>query len=95
MGIHRYFLDFHDDQRPPPIDYNSVDKEGRTPFSFACVNGHDDDIEMLDDARIDVEVPNRDEQGPLYFAAYNGHVEVVKVLLASTREIDVENEGSC
>ncbi|KAH2670040.1 hypothetical protein KXV51_007008, partial [Aspergillus fumigatus] len=77
------------------IDVESKDSEyGRTPLSWAAVNGHEGIVKLLlDTGRVDVDSKDSGGQTPLSWAAENGHEGIVKLLL-DTGRVDVDSKDS-
>ena len=64
-------------------------QDGATPFYIAAEKGHAELVQrMLQDPRIDTNVPKSGEWTPLYTAVQNGHLPVVRMLLRCPR-VDV------
>ena len=72
----------------------SIDSYGKTPLSYAAMNGHEAVVKML--LAIDgVNPDSKDELGqtPLWYAAKNGHEAVVKLLLVTDGvDFDLKNK---
>ena len=77
----------------PDIDVNVKDRDGATPFFWACY-GHTSCVrEMLKDSRVKVSEPNRFGTTPLGYAAYGGRLDIIKWWIASGREMDLGKPG--
>ena len=77
----------------PDIDVNAKDRDGETPFLWACDGRASCLREMLRDSRVSVNEPDNGGYTPLWFAAFSGHVDVTKWWIASGREIDLGEPG--
>ena len=73
----------------PGIYVNVKDKEGRTPFYWACCRSPSCIREMLKDSRVNVNEPDDDGYTPLWGAARYGYLEIIKWWIASGREMDL------
>ena len=77
----------------PGIDVNLKDRDGYTPFYFACC-GHTSCVrEMLKDSRVKLNEPPKNGWTPLYRAAYHNHLDIIRWWIASGREIDLGTPG--
>lgn len=64
------------------IQLNAVDKQGRTPLSWAAGQGQNALVEkLLVDQRVQKEKKDHDEHTPIFWAAKNGHRRVVELLI--------------
>ncbi len=70
---------------------NYQDWRCNTPLNEACAKGHLGIVQLLLDAKSDVNVKGPLEYTPLHTAAANGHSKVVKRLLRSSAAVDVFN----
>ena len=77
----------------PGIDVNVKNKNGSTPFYWACCGYPSSVCEMLKDSRVMVNEPTVDGFTPLWRAAHFGHLEVIKRWIASGREIVLGKPG--
>jgi len=78
----------------PDIDVNVKDKNGWTPFNFACLHGATSCVrELLKDSRVKVNEPTTYGYAPLLNAARDGHLDVIRWWLASGREMDLGKPG--
>ncbi|KAL8808604.1 MAG: hypothetical protein Q9223_002670 [Gallowayella weberi] len=66
-------------ERPQDIDI--PDHAGNTPLQIASLEGLADVVQILLDARCDINCKNVDMETPLIDAVENGHLEVVQLLL--------------
>ena len=64
------------------------DGDGRTPLHWAAVNGHEEIVNMLAQARATLDVMDKDGKTPFAYACYQGHTQCAKVLLARGAAID-------
>jgi len=77
----------------PGIDVNLKDRDGYTPFYFACC-GHTSCVrEMLKDSRVKVKEPKKGGHTPLWRAAYIGYLDIIKWWISSGREMDLGKPG--
>ena len=78
----------------PDINVNVKDKNGWTPFNFACLYGATSCVrELLKDSRVKVNEPATNGYAPLLNAARDGHLDVIRWWLASGRDIDLGKPG--
>jgi len=70
----------------PDIDVNAKNKEGYTPFPWACIGRPSCVREMLKDSRVKVNEPNKYGYTPLWIASFNGYLDVIKWWIASGRK---------
>jgi len=77
----------------PDIDVNVEDKNGETPFYFACYGYPSCVREMLKDARVEVNEPDKNRCTPLWGAAFRGSPDTIKWWIASGREMDLGKPG--
>jgi len=77
----------------PGISPNLKQKDGSTPFYYACCGRPSCVREMLKDSRVKVNEPNNSGQTPLWWAAYRGHQDVIKWWIGSGREMNLGKPG--
>jgi len=77
----------------PGIDANVKDKDGWTPFYWACQSGYTCAREMLKESRVKVNEPAKYGYTPLWWAASRGHLDIIKWWIASGREMDLGKPG--
>ena len=69
--------------------------DGSTPLMIASQNGHKDTVDLLIDAKADVNVQNNNGATALYVASQNGHSEVVSILLKANADPSIAKSDSC
>ena len=63
-------------------EVDQQDCAGRTPLSWAAINGHEGVVKLLlERGNVDPDRPDKNNEGPLGWAAIKGHEGVVKLLL--------------
>ena len=69
---------------------NIKDKYGRTPFLWACYNGHKDVVKLLLDHSEGIDLNTKDRWRKTAFmeACRNGHKDVVKLLLEYSKVVN-------
>ncbi|KAI9678400.1 MAG: hypothetical protein M1822_008046 [Bathelium mastoideum] len=73
------------------IEVNSMNKDGRTPLSWAAERGHEGIIQLLlQRSQVDVNSMDKYGQTPLGWAARRGHQSIVQLLL-KTGQVDVNS----
>lgn len=65
----------------PGASLASVDKEGQTALSWACLKGQKGVVERLVEKGAEIDHPDRNGRTPLDLAAFNGDAETVGLLL--------------
>jgi hypothetical protein len=75
------------------ISPNIKDGYGRTPLSYAADKGHYAFIQILLEARADMELKDRDCRTPLSYSASNGHEDAMKLLLEKGT-VDVDSSDT-
>jgi ankyrin repeat protein len=68
-----------------------LDGDGRSPLSFAAINGKESVAQLLIEKGANFELRDKCGMAPLSCAAYRGREDVVKVLLRSGAQIDAES----
>jgi len=78
----------------PAIEVNKQDGYNFTPFVMACLSGSTSCVKLLlQDSRVNLNLPGVDGFTALWQAAANAHVDVVKWWIASGREMDLGQPG--
>ena len=77
----------------PGIYVNVKDKEGRTPFYWACCRSPSCIREMLKDSRVNVNEPDDDGITPFWQAVSWSRIDVIRWWIASGREMDLGTPG--
>ena len=67
------------------VDYR--DAHGWTALMYALKSGHDDIVEMLLDAGVNVRLKNNDEESALHIAAKHGRTDATRLLLEAGADI--------
>jgi ankyrin repeat protein len=65
----------------PGASLASVDKEGQTALSWACLKGQKGVVQHLVEMGAEIDHPDRNGRTPLDLAAFNGDAEMVGFLL--------------
>ena len=76
----------------PGISPNLKQKDGSTPFYYACCGRPSCVREMLKDSRVKVNDSDRNGYTPLRYAYY-GELDIIKWWIASRREMDLGKPG--
>ena len=74
-----------------PVRYKD-EKHGATALHEAALNGHNEMVKTLIQAKCDLNVKNKYEITALHLAAWNGHNDVVKTLIQAKCDLDVKNK---
>ena len=76
---------------------NNKDNYGRTPFMWACYNGHKDVVKLLLDHSEGIDLNARDRWGKTAFmiACQRGRKDVVKLLLDHSERIEFNAKSTC
>ena len=64
--------------------------DGYTPLFVASRNGNIEVVELLLEAKADVNKAETNGYTPLIIASQNDHIEVVKLLLAAKADVDIK-----
>ena len=78
----------------PDTDPNLKERDGETPFKWACFSGSTSCVRLLlQDQRVIVNEPSDYGRTPLWQAANRGHLDILKWWIASGREMDLWTPG--
>jgi ankyrin repeat protein len=67
------------------VDINQKDREGRTPFAYACMRGNAEIFTMLTSNGAAVHSFDNKGKSPFYFACKKGNLEALDYLLANSK----------
>jgi ankyrin repeat protein len=70
------------------VNFSTEGGGGRTAIYMAAMEGHLEVVNILIDARADVDKVRTDGCSPLFTAAGNGHLEVVKALAGAKADVN-------
>src|SRR3989338_6210598 len=82
----QFFHNIPTDQRHQFVSY--CDHEGRTPLYIAAQRGHQQIVEMLLAAGVDMNAAANDGATPVFAAAERGHNRVVEMLVAAGADMN-------
>ena len=82
----QFFQDIPTDQRHQFVSYR--DQEGRTPLYIAAQRGHQQIVEMLLAAGVDMKAAANDGATPIFIAAQERHHRVVEMLVAAGADMN-------
>ena len=76
------------------VDVNKQETfDGCKPFYVACANGQTEVVKhMIQDQRVDVNKPDKDNRTPIWRASNNNHTQVVQAILQSGRYINLDTK---
>ncbi|XP_071178356.1 uncharacterized protein [Mytilus edulis] len=67
---------------------NHCRKDGISPLSFACQEGHTEVVQMLINNKADINKCKATGASPLFFACQEGHTEIVQMLINNKADIN-------
>ena len=67
---------------------NRMDEEGATALHYASVGGHAQIVEVLAEAKADLNAQKKNGATPIFNAAANGHEKVVELLARLSADVD-------
>jgi hypothetical protein len=74
------------------VAVNFVSKNGAAPIHLAVQNGHVECLQIMIDAKANVDQSDAHGSSPLYVAALHGHAECVRLLVSSDAIMDMQSD---